>query len=434
MGGDKPRPAPADAAEAGLAPPRARFAWCLFDWASSGFPTVIVTFVFSAYFARAVAESTIQGTAQWGYALSLSALAVAFLSPVLGAIADRGGRRKPWLAAFVAICVTATASLWFILPDPAYALAALVIVAIANAAFEIGMVFYNAMLPALAPAARMGRLSGRGWALGYAGGLCCLLVALFAFVQADPPLFGLDRDAAEHIRAAAPLVGLWFALFSIPLFVMTPDAARAGLSPLQSIRQGLHRLAETMRELRQFANIGRFLIARLFYTDGLNTLFAFGGIYAAGTFGMEVAEIIYFGIALNVTAGLGAFAFAWVDDRIGAKRTVMIALAAMLALGVPLLLVETKAWFWGLALALGVFMGPTQAASRSLMGRLAPVDKRTEMFGLFALSGRITAFAGPALLAWVTVAMGSQRFGMATVLVFLMVGLVLLIPVREPEG
>jgi UMF1 family MFS transporter len=415
----------------GSAGRRAEVAWCLYDWANSAFPTVIVTFVFSSYFAGAVATTPEAGTAAWGQAVSISALLIGLLSPIAGAIADATGRRKPWLFAFSATCALTTAALWFVRPDPSDVPLALILFVLANAAFEIGTVFYNAMLPALVPPDRIGRLSGLGWGVGYAGGLVCLLVVLFVLVQANPPPFGLDKGAAEHVRAAAPLTALWFALFAAPIFLFTPDVPPTGLGFVTAARQGIVTLARTFVEVRKYRNIARFLVAQLLYIDGLNTLFAFGGIYAAGTFGMTTAEIIQFGIALNVAAGLGAAAFAWIDDWIGAKKTVLIALACMMAIGVPLLLVQTKLGFWLLAVPLGIFFGPAQAASRSLMGRLAPANLRGEMFGLFALSGRITAFLGPATLAWTTDRFSSQRAGMATVLVFLLAGFILLIPVKD---
>ncbi len=417
----------------GAAPRRGLIAWCFYDWANSSFPTVIVTFVFAAYFTKAVAADPVAGTAQWGYALSISALFVALLGPVLGAAADHGGRRKPWLAAFTALAVVATALLWFIEPGPAFALAALVLVGVANFAFEMGTVFYNAMLPGLAPAGRLGRLSGWGWGLGYAGGLAALALVLAGLVEPETPWFGLTRQGSENIRASGPLVAVWFAVFSLPLFFFTPDGGPGGLSLAESVRRGLAALAGTIREIRAYGNIGRFLLARMLYTDGLNTLFAFGGIYAAGVFGMGFSELILFGIAMNVTAGLGAAAFAWVDDVIGSKRTIVIAVSCLAVLGGALLVVEGKTLFWVVALPLGAFIGPAQAASRSLMARLAPAEMRTEMFGLFALSGKATAFLGPALLAFVTDTLNSQRAGMATILVFFAAGLVLLLPVSEPK-
>lgn len=413
--------------------PRAVFAWCLYDWANSGFPTVIVTFVFSAYFTRAVAEDITSGTALWGHALAVSALIVAVASPLFGAVADQTGRRKPWLASFTALTVAAAALLWFAAPDPGFVLWALGFFVLANIGYEIATVFYNAMLPEIAPRERIGRISGWAWGLGYMGGLCCLGAALLLFVQSDRPAFGLDKEAAEHVRVVGPMVALWFAVFALPLFLMTPDRASTGTAIGEAARAGVRTLVETLRAVRAHAQVARFLAARLLYVDGMNTMFAFGGIYAAGTFGMSIEEIIQFGIALNVTAGLGAAAFAWVDDRIGPKRVVQIALAGLIALGIPLLLVEDKAAFWLLALPLGIFMGPAQAASRSLMAHMAPAEIRTEMFGLYAFSGKVTAFLGPAVLAWVTLAFESQRAGMATVVVFLAGGLAILCTVRPPE-
>jgi UMF1 family MFS transporter len=188
-----------------------------------------------------------------------------------------------------------------------------------------------------------------------------------------------------------------------------------------------------VRTLPKRPTLARFLLARLFYTDGLNTLFAFGAIFAAGVFGMGFEKILLFGIAMNVAAGAGAAAFALVEDRVGSRRMVLLALAAMLALGLPLLVTESEAWFWALALGLGLFLGPAQAASRSFMARLAPPAEASAWFGLFALSGRVTGFLGPAVLATVTAATGSQRLGMATVLVFLAVGALILATVRETE-
>jgi MFS transporter, UMF1 family len=413
---------------------RAEIAWCFYDWANSAFPTVIVTFVFAAYFTQAVAASPAEGTALWGWTVAASSLAIAVASPVFGAIADVAGRRKPWLAGFSIACVVLTAALWFVEPDPAHVALALVLFGLANTAFEIGTVFYNAMLPGVAPPGRIGRLSGWGWGLGYAGGLVCLVAVLFGLVQPAQPPFGLDKAAAEPVRACALLVAAWFVVFAAPIFLFTPDTKRTGIPFGRAVVQGFRALADTIRRVGEYRTIARFLLAKLFYIDGLNTLFAFGGIYAAGTFGMTTDEIIAFGIALNVTAGLGAAGFAWVDDRIGAKPTVLIALAGVVAFGTPLLLVEGKVWFWAFALPLGVFFGPAQAASRSLMARLAPPALRTEMFGLSMLSGRITAFAGPAVLAWATAATGSQRVGMATILIFVVAGFVLLWPVRETRA
>ncbi len=412
---------------------RALVAWCFYDWANSAFPTVVITFVFAAYYTTAIAATPEEGTAEWGLAIALSGLAVALLAPILGAVADQGGRRKPWIGVFTVLAVASGAALWTVEPDPSFAVLALILVALGNAAFEFGQVFYNAMLPDVAPSARLGRVSGWAWGLGYAGGLVCLALCLVLFVQPETPRFGLDREAAEQVRIIGPFVALWFAVFAVPLFLFTPDTPASGRPMGEAVTQGLRTLVATLRALPRHAQIGRFLLARMIYTDGLNTLFTFGGLYAAGTFAMSYEDILIFGILLNIAAGLGAVGFAWVDDLFGAKRTIVIALVALTVFSTLILLVESKTWFTVLGCAIGVFIGPAQAASRSLMARLAPAEIRTEMFGLYALSGKATAFVGPALVGWITLWAGSQRAGMATIVVFFVVGLVLLLPLREPR-
>ena len=411
---------------------RALFSWCLFDWANSPFATVVVTFVFAVYFKDAIVGDEIRATALWGYALSASAFAVAILGPILGSAADAGARRKPWLFVCSAVTVVACAGLWFATPDAGSLWLVLILVGIANLGFELGMVFYNAMLAGLAGDGRMGRLSGWAWGLGYVGGLACLIVALFGFIQVETPPFGLDPDTAEPVRAIALLVAVWFVVFGWPLFAFTPDLDGSRRSTVDSLRIGLTTLGRTLRSIRDYRMIARFLLGRMLYIDGLNTLFAFGGLYAAGTFDMDLTEVLYFAVALNVAAGIGAFGFGWVDDWLGSKRTLIISLVALIIVGATILLVEDKLWFWILGMLIGVFMGPTQAASRSMMARLAPDGMHTEMFGLFAFSGKATAFMGPWLVAYLTTVAGSQRIGMSVVLGFFVVGLAILLTVREP--
>jgi UMF1 family MFS transporter len=411
---------------------RGLIAWCFYDWANSAFPTVVVTFIFAAYFTTKLAETPEAGTGLWGGAISLSGLAVALLAPVFGALADQGGRRKPWIGGFTALAILCAAGLWWVAPDPSFALLALVLVGLGNTAFELGQVFYNAMLPDVASARRLGRISGWAWGLGYAGGLVCLSLCLVLFIQPESPIFGLDKGAAEQVRVIGPFVALWFAVFALPLFLFTPDTPASGIRAGQALRQGLASLLATLRGLPRHGQIGRFLLARMIYTDGLNTLFIFGGIYAAGTFGMSFAEILRFGILLNVAAGLGAVGFGWMDDRLGAKPTIMVALSGLTVAGTSILLVETQAWFIALGCGIGLFIGPAQAASRSLMARLAQPELRNELFGLYALSGKATAFIGPALVGGVTVWADSQRAGMATIPIFFLVGMILLWPLKDP--
>ncbi|MBL8701841.1 MAG: MFS transporter [Alphaproteobacteria bacterium] len=405
---------------------RAVFAWCLFDWANSAFPAVITTFVFATYVTQAVAPDPVSGATAWAGATTIAGFAIALLSPLLGAFADSSGRQKLWLAASASTMAVATTALWFVRPEPASLSLALAAFTIATVAFEVSIVFYNALLPGLAPATHTGRVSGWGWGLGYAGGIVCLAVMLVLFVLPERPWLGLDKAMAEHVRIAGPLTAAWLVLFAAPLFLFVADpparrraAATAG---------GWRDLLDTFRLLRRdHRALAWFLVANMIWSNGLTTLFGFGAIYAAGTFGMSTQEVLLFGIALNVTAGLGAFGFAWVDDFLGSKPTIAIGLAALIVVGAALLVVDSKSTFWILALAIGPFLGPVQAAGRTLCARLAPEDRRAQVFGLYALSGRVTAFLGPMALGAVTAATQSQRWGMATILPFFAVGLWLLL-------
>ncbi|OIQ49488.1 putative 3-hydroxyphenylpropionic transporter MhpT [Pseudodesulfovibrio hydrargyri] len=404
-------------------PVRALFSWALYDWANSGFAALVQTFVFAAYFARAVAENETLGTAWWGNMMGAAGLIIGLGGPLLGAVADRTGRRKPWLAAFTGLCIAATGLLWLVRPDPAWLWPALLLAGAGTIGSEYAMIFYNAMLPDLADKTRIGRWSGWGWGLGYAGGLVLLLVALYGLVQ-PPGWFGVPRADALNVRAVMPLTALWYLAFCLPLFLFTPDTPSAGVPFRRAVAEGAAQLRRSLKDLREHRAIALFLLARMFYNDGLTTMFAFGGIYAAGAFGMDPGEVIVFGIGLNVTAGLGAASFAWLDDRLGPRLTILLSLVGLTVPGAAILLVESKPLFWIFGLALGIFVGPVQASSRSWLAHAAPAEVRTEMFGLMALSGKLTSFIGPFLVGWLTLATGSQRLGMSAVVGLFVLGLI----------
>ncbi len=406
-------------------------AWVVYDWAYGAFTTVISTFVFAAYFTQAVADDPAQGASLWAAGQAVAGLVIALVSVPLGAVADRGGRRSGMLGASTAIMVACMAGLWFVRPHAGDALYALVLVGIATVAFEVGTVFYNAMLPGLVAPQRLGRLSMLAWGCGYAGGLLCLGLCLVLLVMPNPPHFGLDRAQLEPVRATSLLAAAWLAVFGWPVAVFVPEAGPR-LPWRAAVRGGLAELRVVLRAALAVPALARFLLARLFYMDGLTTLFAFGGIYAAGQFGLDAQQVLLFGIGINLTAGLGAAGFAFLEDRIGARSVVMVSVCALAALGAALLVVHAQAWFWMLGLALGVFVGPCQAASRSMMARMAPEALRGAYFGLFALSGRVTGFLGPLALGVVTALFHSQRAGMAVIVVFLAAGAVLLARVPAP--
>jgi UMF1 family MFS transporter len=405
------------------------FAWCLYDWAYSAFNTVVSTFVIATYFVRAVATDPATGTAQWAAAQAIAGLLIALLAAPLGAVADRGGRRRFMLTVFTLIMAVATGCLWFVRPVHADVTLALVLVGTATVAYEIATVFYNAMLPEVAGPGRIGRVSGLAWGAGYAGGLVCLSLCLALLVNPDPPLFGLDRGQAEPVRATAVFAAGWLLLFGWPVMVAVPDRGPRR-SWQVALREGLADFGRTLRRAAAQPGLIRFLVARMLYSDGLTTLFSFGAIFAAGVFGMDAKQVLLLGIALNVTAGIGALAFAFLEDRIGAKATVLTALACLTVLGSLVLLARTASEFWLVALCLGVFVGPAQAASRSLMARIAPADDRNAQFGLYALSGRVTGFVGPAALGVITAVTHSQRAGMAVIVVLLAAGGTLLAATR----
>lgn len=408
-------------------------AWAMFDFANSPFTTLVVTFIYATFFTQFIAADEIHGTALWSRGVTITALIVALTSPFLGAWADRRGTRKRFLFATTVVAVLFTGLLFG--PTAGETTTALILVVVANIAFELAMVFYNAFLPDIAPQERIGRISGYGWALGYVGGLLCMAVALFVFVQPETAPFGLDKATGEHVRATNLLVAGWFALFSIPTFLFLRERRPDTIPPLKGMFMRTAReLAGTFREIRTYREIALLLLARLIYNDGLVTIFAFGGIYAAGTFGFTVEQILVFGIVLNVTAGLGAWLFGFVDDRLGGKTTIMISLGILCIATLVAVLGQTATTLWIAGILIGIASGPNQAASRSLLGRFVPDDKETEFYGFFAFSGKLTAFMGPLLLGILTEAFESQRVGVSAVLLFFVVGGILLTLVNEKRG
>lgn len=409
--------------------------WCFYDWANTAFSTVVITFIFGVYFARQVVGDETEGSAQWSFAIAVSGMFIAVLGPILGAVADNSGRRKSWIFWLSMLCIVPCALLWFATPggSAGHIIFVLFLVALANIGLELSTVFYNAMLPHVASKERIGRVSGWAWALGYLGGLTALAITLFGFIGLGEmkPFITLPTENYEQIRIAGPFIAAWFFVFMMPLFLFTKDVEIKALGFWDALSEGLHQLAQSAKNARKHKNLLLFLVSSAIYRDGLVTLFAIGGVYAAGQFGMDFTEILLFAIGLNVTAGLGAFGFAYADDAFGSKRTIIVSLIGLIVIGGIVLAIESKTIFIMLAMGLGIFMGPVQAASRTMISKLCPPEMITQSYGLYAFTGKSISFFGPLMFGIATTMFGTQQAGMATIILFWVVGLLLLLKVKE---
>jgi UMF1 family MFS transporter len=406
-----------------------RFAWCLYDFADSAFPTVIVTAVYVLYFRNVVVGDTVPGRADhlWGLANSGAALIVFLTAPLLGAVADLSGRKRHFLAGAAALCIGATALL-SLTGEGTVALAmALVIVAVVG--FEGACVFYNAFLPELVPPERMERLSGNGWALGYLGGLGCLLLC-FPVASARTELVPL-------------VVAGWFAAFAVPPLLLLRDRPRPPREPgaPSFLVQGLARFAGTLRRIREHGQLLRFLLAYFFYNNAVLTIIVFAVAFSSESLAFTMGENIALVVVMNVVAAPGAFFFGWVAERFGARRTIVVSLLMWLAVvaGAELAvwpgLFEpgtAKGVFWGVAALASLCIGAIQATSRTFVGQLAPEGRGAEFFGFMAFAGRGSAIVGPFVFGWVSQACASQRAAVLSIGLFFVIGLILMLRVQDP--
>lgn len=394
---------------------KAVLAWSLYDFANQPFTTIIVTFIYSAFFAKVIAPDPQTGTTMWANAVAITAIIVAILSPILGAIADNGGYRKFFLIIFTWICATFSILLYFPYAGDVYF--ALTLFVIANIAFEMGTVFCNSYLKDLSDKVHVGKISGFAWGLGFVGGLLALFLCLYLF----PNL------SAIEIRKINVLVGIWFIIFSIPTFLILEDRQKEKLTKAH-FTNSFSAIKATFNSITYYKQISQFLIARLFYNDGLITIFALGGIYAVGTINFSFDEVMLLGIVLNIAAAIGSFIFGYIEDKVGAKKVInltllVLVIATLLAYYAP----ESnspKTFFWTAGVLIGLMVGPNQSCSRSLMAQLAPKEKQNEFFGFFALTGKATSFLGPLLFGIIT-SFYSQQMALWVVIVFFIIGLLL---------
>ena len=389
--------------------------WSLYDFANQPYTTLIITFIYSAFFVNYIAGDEQQGTFLWANAISITAITVAFISPILGAFADNTGYRKSFLVFFTLICCLFTSLLYF--PDKGDVFLALTFVVISNISFEMGTVFCNSYLNDLSSKKNIGKISGNAWGLGFVGGLLALLVSFLLF----------DVNNSSEVKQVNLFVAAWFLIFSLPTFFFLKDSKRQKINK-ENISSSFNSILQTFKEISKYKIIVRFLIARLFYNDGLITIFALGGIYAIGTLNFSMQEVLILGIVLNVFAALGSFVFGLIEDRIGVRKVINLSLVVLvistfLAFISPWT-IYPKIFFWTSGVLLGTMVGPNQSCSRSYMAQIIPEDKKNEFFGFYAFTGKATSFLGPLMFGFLT-KIYSQQIGLLSVLVFFIIGLII---------
>lgn len=447
--------------------------WALFEWARNPYVILVTIYVFAPYFSSHVVGDPVRGQALLGDANKYAGMLIALLAPLVGAIADRSGRRKPWIACFVLLMVPAMATLWFATPagssDGIGVVPVLICIVVIAICFEFGAVFHNAMLPHVAPATKIGFVSGLAISLGNVAGL--LLMGSVLYLLALPGTvpwawvpneawFGIDQTRFEDARIVGPLTAGWLLIFALPLLLFTPDG-KAGLGIGAAVGEGLRQVRDTMRELRHYRNIATYLFSRMMYNDGLVGILIFGGVYAAGIFGWGTVHMLIFGILMSAAAAIGGYLGGWLDDRLGSKRTILLSVGGtmiLLCTGVSITPEEilfviphdaataTPLWaapyfntlpellYFCNGLGFAMFITAAFASSRTMMARLSPPTMTTQFFGLYALSGTATAFLGPWMVGATTAAFASQRIGFASLSILFLIGFLGMLFVREQRA
>ena len=438
------------------------FGWMLFDWAAQPFFTVITTFVFGVYFVSRLTDDPTSAQVAWSNTATVSSLIIAIFSPILGSIADAAGPRKPWIAGLAVVQVISMAMLWFAVPGSPIAYPMLFIV-LGTLAAEFSIVFNDSMMPRIVSKQHVGLVSNIAWGLGYTGGII-MLIFVVGFLAANPstgktllglpPLFGLDPATGADARITGPLSAIWYVVFLLPMFLFTPDAAK-GKPLFQAIRSGLVEIGHTLGELRHKKAITRFLIGRMLYQDGLNALIVLGGTFAALLFHWATIEVGIFGIILTVVAIFGCVVAGFLDSRIGSKNMILISLTMLVIATIGFVSTQTDSTLFGLislstensgglfgtaaekayifyGLFVGLAFGPVQASSRSFLSRSVKPEESGRYFGIYALTGRATSFLATAGFSITTALTGSAHLGMASLLIFLVSGLVILISTPYP--
>jgi UMF1 family MFS transporter len=394
--------------------------------------------VFTVYLTGSVAADEASGSSALAAAITVSGVLVALVAPVYGQRSDAAGAeagRQRRLGALTAVIVACTALMAFVAPRPSYLWWGLLLLGIGTFAYELAQVEYSAMIYRLAPPGRTGRVSGIGWAAGYVGGIVLLLLCFVLFLS-DSPVIPLPGEGTA-VRVVVVVAAVWFAVSTVPVlrmrfpFPAPPGDTEAAVGWAASYRLLVQRLVRLYRDDRHLLG---FLVSSAVYRDGLTAVFTFGGVLAAGTFGLRPGEVIIFAIVANIVSALGAVAGGWLDDRIGPKIVILVCLAALVVTAGVMLIASGPTAFWIGGTFLSLFVGPAQACSRSYLARIVPPGREGELFGLYATTGRAVSFLAPAMFALFITLFGAQRWGILGIGLVLLLGFAALIPVRAVPG
>ena len=414
------------------APRRAIFAWAMYDFANSGFTTVVLTAVYNAYFVGVIAAGAHagHGTLLWTIAMAIANLIVLLSAPVIGAIADTKAAKKPFLAITTIGCVLFTALLGFAGPGEV-ALAMLLVIG-ASVMFAAGENLIAAFLPELVPAERLGRVSGYGWSLGYVGGLLVLATCLayIRFAEAH------GATAAQFVPVTLWITATAFGLAAFVTFAWLPERARPQPAPADGyVRAGFARVRATLAHARRYKDLFRFLVTLAVYYCGINTVVVLAAIYAQQEMGFDLQQTILLIVVVNITAAIGAFVFGHVQDWLGSVRTLMLVLAVWSATLLLAYFIQSTAWFWVVANLIGLALGASQSAGRALIALLAPPERAAEFFGLWGLAGKAAAIVGPMTYGLLTyLSRGNHRLALLATAGFFIAGMALLAGVDEARG
>ena len=413
-------------------------AWSLWDWGSAAFNAVVTTFVFTVYITGSSFGDENSITAQLGWALAIAGFLIAVLAPITGQRSDTSGRRKFWLGVNTFIVVALTASMFFVEASPSFLLLGLFLVAAGNVFFEFAAVNYNAMLAQVSTPRSIGKVSGFGWGMGYIGGIALLLIVYFGLINPEVGMFGVTSENGLAVRVSMLISAIWFGLFALPVLFAVPEyrapnaVRRERVGFFQSYVVLAHDIARLWKTSRQTVY---FLIASAVFRDGLAGVFTFGGVLAASVFGFSAGEVIIFAIAANVVAGIATIGVGAFDDRLGAKPVIVTALIGLVVCGLIVFLLHDggQMVFWTAGLALTLFVGPAQSASRTFLARLIPAGREGEVFGLYATTGRAVSFLAPTAFALSVTIFGATYWGILGIILVLLVGLLLLLPVKAKQ-